>query len=326
MTMFQDSVIPKQVMSAHPRHQVGSDTWMDDYREFGFVVFERLIPEALVSSHLERFEELLARFNVRERGAIEQLKGVEREQFDVALDGLYSDPEQSLELCRYPVMHALATKLFREDSVAWNPLTMIWGGGAIPHRDLICFRDPSSEAARLWVAMEDLHPESGLLYVVPGSQKSGYRYNELLDEEPEFLEILRLLAKGGTGVESWNKLMKPIIDHHHEESALIAESSQKEILDLKMGDAVLFDAALIHGSLVSGDRGLTRKSFLLELRSRSCKTYSMRAYFGSKHDYRRPENAVSEMIIESPLGPYGRRVAVDKDVLSAPIVGFSESA
>ncbi|HTU46384.1 MAG TPA: phytanoyl-CoA dioxygenase family protein [Bryobacteraceae bacterium] len=241
------------------RSSPSSKNWIEQYREQGFAIFEKLISSDLIDSHPRSYEQLLHQYGAHERGSLDRLPPEERAALDRDIENIYSRPELSLPLCRDQGIHTLASELFGSESVSWTPLTLIWGGGAIPHRDLLGYRDPACEAVRLWIALEDLHDESGLLYVVPGSHESAYRYDEFLDQRPEFLEILRKLARGGTDASSWHVLMKPILDHHHEESACIEASRPKRILRFKKGDALLFDPALVHGSLVAGDPALTRR-------------------------------------------------------------------
>lgn len=305
------------------RWSSGDQSWIKDYRDQGYTIFEQLLPMDLIDSHLGSYEKLLTEYNLNGRDAMMRMQAEIRREFEEAIEKLYCDPSLSLRLCRYSAMHNVTTQLFAKESVSWMPLTVIWGGGAVPHRDIIFFRDPPVEAARFWIALEDLHPDSGLLYVIPASHKNAYRYDELLQDHPEFLEILRSLSFGDIDSGNWGRLMKPILDHHHAESARVAESFPKDVLYLKKGDALLFDPAVVHGSLVPANPNLTRKSFIMECRSRHCRTYSMRAYFGSRHDFRRPANASAEKIIESPLGPYGRSALKEKIAKLPPIVGFA---
>jgi hypothetical protein len=301
----------------------GGQSWMEQYSNLGYAVFDQLLPTEVIDPHVEAFEGILKKYDIYGRDAIKHIQPERRLEFHDAVDRLYCDPDLSLRLCRHPAMQNLTTQLFKKESVSLGPMTVIWGGGAIPHRDTLFFRDPPKEAARFWVALEDLHPESGLLYVVPGSHRGAYRYDELLDEHPEFLEILRSLSTGCTDLATWNLRMKQIFDYHHAESAAIAASYPRHILQLKKGDALLFDPGLIHGSLAPSNQSLTRRSFILECRSRNCRAYRMTAYFGAKHDFRRPENVIAEEIVESSLGPYLRRSGSERTNKLAPIVGFS---
>lgn len=294
---------------------------LERYEEFGYAVLRNLIPASVISDHLGHFERLLAEYGVSGRGDIERTRTEDRARFNEAIGSFYREPETGLGLCRCEALHRVASAVFKKESVAWGPVTVIWGGGAIPHRDVIHYRDPANEAARFWVALEDLHPESGLLYVVPGSHRNAYRYDEILAEHPEFLGILQYLAAGNVATEEWQSAMKPILDYHHAESAEIAGIGPKELLRFNKGDVLMFNPAIVHGSLVPADPSLTRKSFIVECRSRDCCVYSMRAYFGSKHDYRTPENAAVTEIVESPLGPYGRSTSALKSGMLPAIVG-----
>jgi hypothetical protein len=299
------------------------ESWIEHYREQGYAVFPRLVPDDVIDAHLAIYEGTLKELGLYDRDVLMNLQPHMRQRYHEAVEKIHWDPNLSLQLCRHPAMHNLTSQLFGQESVAWEPFTIIWGGGAVPHRDILLYRDPPTEAARFWVALEDIHPESGLLYMVPGTQKNAYHHDELLEEHPEFLEILRLLARGGASAGSWNSLMKPIFDHYHNEAARIAESHPKHVLNLRKGDAVLFNPGVIHGSLVPGQSNLTRRSFIMECRSRNCRAYGMRAYFGAKHDFRRPENAVLCEIAESQWGPYCARILKDKMDKFQPIVGFA---
>ena len=61
---------------------------------------------------------------------------------------------------------------------------------------------------------------------------------------------------------------------------------------LRKGDAILFNPGIAHGTYPATQAERTRMAFIANLGAVGALYYMPRAYWGSGHDHRRPENAV----------------------------------
>jgi ectoine hydroxylase-related dioxygenase (phytanoyl-CoA dioxygenase family) len=288
-------------------------TWITHYKERGYSVFEHVLPPDLIDSHLAEFEALSERHRlarVGDDGKPRRLSRKQQEALQSEEIALYYKHEQTLRLCLSSELQKILQVVFDgEESLIGYPKTIIYGGGAKPHRDPSSFVvEPGQPFCRFWCALEDLHPDSGLLYVYPGTFMPSGFHDKLLDEHPELLEILQQLARHGwvsmrDGIDGGIKTIGPFQQHLAREYNLAIEGRTKVTFQLKKGDVVLFQPSIVHGSL-NGDPKLTRKSLILDCRALSLPRYPPHVYYGSRHDHRRPENTIPEFLLQSQWGKF----------------------
>jgi len=283
--------------------------WLIQYHRDGYAVLEGVLPSDLIDSHLDAFGALTQQHMALRAGADEKprvLSPDEQERLLREQAALYYEHEPTLGLILHARLREILNAAFNgEGALIGYPKTVIRGGGVDTHRDPSSFvLEPGGNFCRFWIALEDLEPESGLVYVYPGTFLPPDFYDRLLDERPDLLQILQDLARDGCG--TMNQFMsrmaafqRPIMEKFRAE----AETRERVTFQLKKGDVLLFKPSLLHGSL-KADPNLTRKSLILDCQGESVRRYLPHAYYGSRHDFRRPENLVPEFVVETGLGKF----------------------
>lgn len=140
-----------------------------------------------------------------------------------------------LELLTHPQVRHLMQQLMGEPARLVHTMYFDGNQATWAHRDGDYF--DASAAGRmigLWIAAEDIHPDAGRFYVVPGSHRSltaevsdpnGPRYKQ------QMADFVRGSAQGGVAPP------------------------------MRQGDAILWHALTVHGSLPTADGRHTRRSF-----------------------------------------------------------------
>jgi ectoine hydroxylase-related dioxygenase (phytanoyl-CoA dioxygenase family) len=152
--------------------------------------------------------------------------------------------------------------IFRDRVVAMQSLIFKYGSQQATHQDFpYVVSEVPSHLAAAWIALEDVHIDSGPLYYYPGSQHT---------QKFDF---------GNTGI-FFNGQSKRnpddfanYLDEKCQELGLT-----RETLLIKKGDVLIWHAALAHGGDPIRDPGLTRKSYV-------CHYSSSKAY---KHHRQSP--------------------------------------
>lgn len=140
-----------------------------------------------------------------------------------------------------PAMLDLLERLYRRRPIPFQTLNFDRGSEQRAHSDTLHFHCvPRRFMCGVWVALEDVAPDSGPLVVYPGS----HRPHELdmfdlgLTSEPEDYSRYELLL--GELIEAWGY--------------------EPEVLTPKRGQAVIWSANLLHGGLPIENPGSTRHS------------------------------------------------------------------
>lgn len=136
-----------------------------------------------------------------------------------------------------PVLDLL-TKLYGRRAFPFQTLNFEIGTQQAPHSDTFHFNStPARFMCGVWVALEDISPESGPLVYYPGSHK---------------LPILkRQEISGAKDYKDYERHIAGLIDAH---------GLQPEYGLLKRGQALIWSANLIHGGSLRNDPALTRRS------------------------------------------------------------------
>ena len=293
---------------------------VEHYREHGYVVPEQVLPRDLVAAHAARVDALYAGLGLhwKEDLGSRLADPAVRERFGRAMIALHAS-EAGLRLALEPRLRRAVLELLGEEVVLASASATQWVSEAPPHSDtLVLFRDPPEKVCRTWCALEDLRPDSGLLYMIPGTHRAvrPALCDEVLEEQPEFIAVLRDLAKGGWDRAAFTAQVAPINQAALARVAVKVDGLPRVPLPLRAGDAVAFSMATIHGALPRSDPALTRKALILEWHARSAQSFLMSAYYGARHDHRRPENVLlPDPVAASPWGGYAVRDAARDDVL-----------
>lgn len=162
---------------------------------------------------------------------------------------MHSASEVGMRLYLDPLLARYASLILGEPAVATQSLYFEYGSQQPLHRDSIVV--PTPEFGRLlasWIALEDIHPESGALAYVPKSQKLPFY------EFRPGRYVYDPTTMGAADVEAAMRFY----DEQLRKSGL-----ETKLFLAKRGEVLLWHSALLHGGGPVGDERRTRKSFVV---------------------------------------------------------------
>ena len=157
---------------------------------------------------------------------------------------LYMENEFVRNIALEKKLEQVLSELFNDLPVIINSINFDWGSGQDLHFDSWYMMPPKKNMLlATWVALEDVHPDSGALKYVPGSHKI-----------PEFI-----FPKSGTSVASYHEMgmAKEYVREQMEKLNL-----KEQIFTGKKGDLFIWHSQLLHGGSEIKDPTKTRKSFV----------------------------------------------------------------
>ncbi|MFN5135581.1 MAG: phytanoyl-CoA dioxygenase family protein [Chitinophagaceae bacterium] len=136
-----------------------------------------------------------------------------------------------------------------KEVVPFQTLNFIKGSGQRAHSDSIHMTTyPLGYLIAAWIALEDIHPDSGPLFYYPGSHKLPYLLND------DFENYSTALKLGNKQYSDYEDLVEEIISK---------TSYEKKVFLAKKGDVLIWHANLIHGGMPVANPALTRKSMVV---------------------------------------------------------------
>jgi len=273
----------------------------------GFFVWPGLLPPALIDQHLDAYAALNARLGAKPDEdfysyPIEKRTAIKQARYDFHVENI----EAQKMIFNRELMEFLRN-YFGDEPVMRQPQTGLYHRRTPDHTDSLDFKvSPHGSEVRIWCALEDIHPDSGPVYFVPGSHKaiSESLEREVLTEHPEFVDLLRSQMKPTTA-EEYFSVTKPLWDYVKLTKlprAIQESGGERKPLLLKKGDVIVFSPDVVHGTCPYNDPNLTRKCFIASWAAASAVWYESRAYWGPYHDYRHPENAITYPVYRTPFG------------------------
>jgi ectoine hydroxylase-related dioxygenase (phytanoyl-CoA dioxygenase family) len=158
------------------------------------------------------------------------------------------------------LLKVLKTLKNNREPIPFSTINFMKGTEQPMHSDYIHFATlPHNYLLGVWIAMEDIHKDSGPLAIVEKSHKFPILSNEKLNLKIPKNEIE--LKKNYTAYEIY---IKNFINKNKYEI--------KE-LPIKKGDIIIWDANLLHGALKIKNKKLTRKSMVLHYHFAGCTKY-----------------------------------------------------
>ncbi|HYU36037.1 MAG TPA: phytanoyl-CoA dioxygenase family protein [Thermoanaerobaculia bacterium] len=264
----------------------------------GFFVWPGLLPDSLVDRHLADYEALNAALAAEPREQAE----IKQARYD-----FHRDNPATQELYFNPDLLAFLSFYFGEEPVMRQPETGLHHRKTPDHTDSLDFKvSPHRHELRMWCALEDIHPDSGPVYFVPGSHRSiaGRLERDVLTEHPELGELLRAQMHPTTAQEFyvatqplWNYVKQRKIP-----TAIQENGVERVPLLLEKGDVVIFSSDCVHGTCRCANPALTRKYCVAYWSAAGAEWFQSRSYWGPLHDYRDAENAISAPVERTPLG------------------------
>lgn len=143
----------------------------------------------------------------------------------------------------------LLSFILDKEVVPFQTLNFIKGSGQRAHSDSIHMTTyPLGYLIAAWIALEDIHPDSGPLFYYPGSHKLPYLLND------DFENYSTSLKLGNKQYSDYEDLVEEIISK---------TSYEKKVYLAKKGDVLIWHANLIHGGMPVANPALTRKSMVV---------------------------------------------------------------
>jgi len=239
--------------------------WREEYRDRGFVIVENVLSHGLIDTHLSDVAVLVQHYGVVDAATQAALPMPLDDELMAAMLDLHRRSEVARHLMHNRVIIALMRQLFGALPVLTMARSALWEPGNMQAHVDTAFRspDPPYAVCRAWCALEDIHPDSGRFYLVPGTHRTltPRLCWEVLNERPDLHALFKRLPYEP---QSWFRL------HGRGWSYVSAKVTDRIdpramlSFDLKKGDVVLFNPAMAHGTLPCTDPSLTRKMMVCE--------------------------------------------------------------
>ncbi len=131
----------------------------------------------------------------------------------------------------------------------FQTLNFVKGSGQRAHSDSIHMTTyPLGYLIATWIALEDIHPDSGPLFYYPGSHKLPYLLND------DFKNYSTKFMLGNKKYSDYEDVIEDILKK---------SDFEKKIFLPKKGDVLIWHANLIHGGMPVVNPALTRKSMVI---------------------------------------------------------------
>lgn len=143
-------------------------------------------------------------------------------------------------------LQRICSLIFGREAYPRSTINFMYGSQQLAHQDMAVFHIfPHNYLIGMWLACENIHPESGPLVYYPGSHRLGMW--ERFDSYPQ--TQLRTCTRDEH-------------DGYHEWVAEAAKAFERKEFIAKKGQVLLWHGSLIHGGSGIKRKGLTRKSFV----------------------------------------------------------------
>ncbi len=143
----------------------------------------------------------------------------------------------------------LLSFILDKEVVPFQTLNFVKGSGQRAHSDSIHMTTyPLGYLIAAWIALEDIHPDSGPLFYYRGSHKLPYLLND------DFENYSTRLKLGNKQYSDYEDMTEEILAQNH---------FSKELFLSKKGDVLIWHANLIHGGMPVVNPSLTRKSMVV---------------------------------------------------------------
>ena len=270
-----------------------SEQWQRQFREEGYALLPQVLPHALIDQHVDGVSAIFERHGAHHNARLVEWEKPREAAFHEDLDRLDREEGASFALSMQPTITERLQELFGEPPVRCSVRTALWEfGDRAPHFDTtFVSTTPTDAVCRAWCALEDIHPDSGVFYVVPGTHRAvrSQILESTLRENPEFLDILKRLAADRALVQP--ELHRRVWPDLCVRMAAAIRALPRRTFALRKGDVVLFSPNAIHGTMPRINPALSRKVMISEWRARSAVLYFASEHFGTLYDRRDVEGA-----------------------------------
>ena len=265
----------------------------------GYFVWPKLVTGQLAQRHSNgfcRFINDFTKHNIHNSDDYSRVK----DRVDIAAEGFHRRSIAAQEICFNKSLRRFSEHWFGSVPVLNGVVSGLYSrgetgeGSGNPHADslLAAAPDPWDAQLRIWCALEDIHPDVGPMYFVPGSHRTimdSFREQVLL-ERPDFRLWLAAQMIGGPASSS-NQMVAEVFHYTSRklQEAVVKRGLPAETPLLEQGDAIIFLPRVIHGTRACTNRFRTRKHIIFTLFAMNVPWYDWRVYWGALHDFRSPD-------------------------------------
>ncbi len=239
--------------------------WREEYRDKGYIIVDNVLPHAWIDAHLREVDALLRRHGVTDSRTFSTLPQARDDELMNAMLALHGRAPASQQLVGHRVIRAILRQLFHAEPSLSMARSALWSPTAMRAHVDTAFRspDPPYSVCRTWCALEDIHADSGRLYLVPGTHRTltPQLCREVLDERPDLQSLFEQVADDPS---AWFRLLGRGWSYVSAKVADRIDPKARVSFDLRKGDIVFFNPAVAHGTLACRDPSLTRKMMVCE--------------------------------------------------------------
>ncbi|GAC1574348.1 MAG: hypothetical protein NVS3B5_04590 [Sphingomicrobium sp.] len=171
----------------------------------------------------------------------------------------WHDNDDVRAIAANPKIIDLLSRLYRRQAVPFQTLNFPVGTEQHPHSDSAHFSSlPERFMCGVWLAFEDIHPDSGPLVYYPGSHKWPIVTNAMVGQ-------LGWQTNSDNAQAYAEPTWRAMIDAH---------GAQKQSFTPRCGQALIWAANLLHGGMARGNNQLTRWSQVTHYYFRDCVYYT----------------------------------------------------
>ncbi len=228
----------EQLAAALPNTNFSEDikNKIKTFAQDGYAILEKAYTENEVDTILSEIERL------KEAG---KAKHRDDERIIFAIH----NSDEIYKLATKPHITSLLDFLLGKKVKLFQSLNFEHGSAQRAHSDTIHMTTyPLGYLVAVWVALEDIHPDSGPLFYYPGSQKLPYVLNDDYQHGGNYFML------GKNAYQQYEDAIQQVIENN---------KLKKEIFCPKKGDAFIWHANILHGGSPINNPDLTRKSMVL---------------------------------------------------------------
>ncbi len=207
------------------------------WRKDGYVVFKNLMPPSLIEAYCARYE--------RDNG--------EGSRIGYRPGTPYMEVKEIKDACLYaPLVEALNGLIGEPVGMNLNLTNWVTTERSFHQDDYLNPEHVNGHYIAVWIALEDIHPDSGPFEFVPGSHKWPVMRME---------KVLEQLEPHQRTDPNWPFIAEKFIDPLYE-AEIERRRAEIKSVDLKKGDVLIWHAWLVHRGSKPNDSELLRKSLI----------------------------------------------------------------
>jgi ectoine hydroxylase-related dioxygenase (phytanoyl-CoA dioxygenase family) len=240
------------------------EAWQKD----GFVI----ISDVFSPKEIEKYNKIVSSF----RSNVET--GSDEFGFGDRVGQLHQQYPELLELASSPILNEFLTWAFNDEPILMGSLQFERGTQQEAHIDAIFFwPEPSFSMAGVWVALEDISPEAGPLFYIPGSHKWPFIFSEqVLSGRPELAKKKLNWQSGLLSDSETSSLVGEIGNYWTEEFIKLEKKNegQRVTVPLKAGSVIIWHSLLAHGGTKRINPKLRRLSAVFHYLGKNTKLFT----------------------------------------------------